>query len=808
MKKAVFISLVAVAVLGLMSENAKGDWGWIDVSIVNATEGPVDITLDPGNCGAQFSQGGYTCTLQPSQSITASGIANQAIQQPWFGINYYFSSSEDPINWIPASIYQRVSIDINTAIQTKYDCADACDGTGNYSVSAGIFVDATFLNVSVGDELAQFMGLHGTAEKIVGGLINYFMEKEDYDPGINKEEQYQYSVTIGQQNYNLENLMSVNWGYQEGSHPPPIAFVTGQQVCYFTDSSWSVSENMSNKATVASFDIMGNACVGMNSGPVVDYQNSGCLISYLPFNSTKSVSQISRAPGASAPTRYVAAYNDSSVIYFDGTTGHTLQGTGWDSAIMQMCVNWTNRTPPLFPQVVVGLVDGAVIYYNGTSWANLQTANHWGTSVMQLLANWNVTNALQVVVGLGNGTVEWYSSYSQDWDDLYEPGYAFTNPVYQLSASFNEPYFSPSLVASLFDGSIYYQNWNQSGHYWELLAPQGAPHVMDVHWVVTNEITNAKYVVPVIMAGSFGNNGYIAQYQNGTWHVAASNVGTGVSFISADWSQFDDTRYDTYQRIPYVYYVDSSCYYANGPRIVYDYPAIPSTTSLCGDLDGDGKDDLISVEGSQWYIWYSEGEHSERSGPYDLGIQGTPLVGDVDGDGQDDFIMVDGASWHAWLSSMRHNWHSQRIGPSDLGIYGTPLLGDIDGDGQKDLIMVMGSLWYIWPSSLGYTQRCGPYDTGIRGLPATGDLNGDGLADMITVKGSDWYICYSIVPGQYGPWCGPYDVGISGAPATGDLNGDGLADLIIVVGSNWYVCFATSPGQYGTWYGPFAKSVL
>ena len=110
------------------------------------------------------------------------------------------------------------------------------------------------------------------------------------------------------------------------------------------------------------------------------------------------------------------------------------------------------------------------------------------------------------------------------------------------------------------------------------------------------------------------------------------------------------------------------------------------SSELTGDIDGDGLADLITVIGSDWYVWYSQSGYSVKSGPSDLVVSGTPATGDIDGDGLADLIMVDGSNWHVWYS--RSDYASYSV--SDLGIAGTPTTGDIDGDGLADLIMVDG----------------------------------------------------------------------------------------------------------------------
>ncbi len=225
-------------------------------------------------------------------------------------------------------------------------------------------------------------------------------------------------------------------------------------------------------------------------------------------------------------------------------------------------------------------------------------------------------------------------------------------------------------------------------------------------------------------------------------------------------------------------------------------PVVPSTP-VTGDIDGDQKADLISVVGSNWYVWFSLSEYAQRSGPFDLGVAGTPLTGDIDGDRKADLISVVGPNWYVWFSSAEYATCS---GPFDLGIAGAPATGDIDGDQKADLISVVGPNWYVWFSSAEYAICSGPFDLGIAGAPATGDIDGDRKADLISVVGPNWYVWFSSA--EYATCSGPFDLGIAGAPLTGDIDGDRLADLISVEGSNWYVWFSTA--QYQTCCGPYA----
>jgi hypothetical protein len=117
-------------------------------------------------------------------------------------------------------------------------------------------------------------------------------------------------------------------------------------------------------------------------------------------------------------------------------------------------------------------------------------------------------------------------------------------------------------------------------------------------------------------------------------------------------------------------------------------------------------DDAIMVMGSIWYVWTSSSGYTNRLGPYDLGgIKGLPAAGDIDGDGKADLVIAVGPNWYTWSAASKYK---VRSGPYNMGISGIPKLADIDGDGLADSIVIVGSEWYVWFSSAGY-QRFGPY---------------------------------------------------------------------------------------------------
>ena len=179
------------------------------------------------------------------------------------------------------------------------------------------------------------------------------------------------------------------------------------------------------------------------------------------------------------------------------------------------------------------------------------------------------------------------------------------------------------------------------------------------------------------------------------------------------------------------------------------------STGVCADIDGDGKADLSSVVGLDWYVWLSP-DYQVCYGPYSFGIAGNiPLTGYIDNDRLSDLISVVDSNWFIRLSTDQYR---TLFGPYDMGIAGsTPATGFIDNDNLSDLISVVGADWYVRLSTDQYRVLFGPYDMGIaESIPVTGFIDNDMLSDLISVVGADWYVRLST--DQYRVLFGPYPI--------------------------------------------------
>jgi hypothetical protein len=241
---------------------------------------------------------------------------------------------------------------------------------------------------------------------------------------------------------------------------------------------------------------------------------------------------------------------------------------------------------------------------------------------------------------------------------------------------------------------------------------------------------------------------------------------------------------------------------------------------LQGDLDGDGIADLVVWRASTgtWYWLASSTNYNYANasgvqwGSQSLGD--VPMLGDIDGDGKADLIIwrASTGTWYWLTSSTGYNyanagsvqWGSQSLGD-------VPILADFDGDGKADLAVwrASNSTWYWLQSSTHYAysgQRGMQWGSNALGdKPLTGDIDGDGKADIIVWRPTDgtWYWLtsstgYAYANGGARQW-GSNSLG--DVPLIGDFDGDGRADLVIWRASTgtWY--WLTSSSGYSSAIG-------
>lgn len=206
---------------------------------------------------------------------------------------------------------------------------------------------------------------------------------------------------------------------------------------------------------------------------------------------------------------------------------------------------------------------------------------------------------------------------------------------------------------------------------------------------------------------------------------------------------------------------------------------------VCGDYDGDGKDDLAywrtGASPNAFFFIYQSSNNTIRFEQFGTTGDDPRVVQDYDGDGRDD-IAIFRTSDDSWY------YRGSANNPNGLVItvrWGTTFAnpGDYDGDGRGDFVDQQGGNWWLLRSS----------DLGVRitqlgtasffGVP--GDYDGDGKTDIAgsisETPNLAWYYVSSLNPSQspistrrpWGPSAG------TRTRAQGDYDGDGKSDYAV-----------------------------
>jgi hypothetical protein len=251
--------------------------------------------------------------------------------------------------------------------------------------------------------------------------------------------------------------------------------------------------------------------------------------------------------------------------------------------------------------------------------------------------------------------------------------------------------------------------------------------------------------------------------------------------------------------LPFTYYYPSAA-----PAGLFD--AIPgyyaglevNQTTVVGDFNGDGKDDVIignpSVLGSSLLLGQADGS---LSAPQYLPNVFATVAGDVDGNGTVDLVEIISAPSGGGLTCVVYLNNGQANftqGPScpnfPVTPYTTTVLTDVNGDGLPDLIVAGQYSPLVVLLNQGGGNFGAPITvatTGNSWAMTVADFSGNGLPDIAynavnaTTGAEQVHILVNQGRGIFTDTMPSSMQGVGGPIVAGDLNLDGKADLVVQI---------------------------
>jgi len=238
----------------------------------------------------------------------------------------------------------------------------------------------------------------------------------------------------------------------------------------------------------------------------------------------------------------------------------------------------------------------------------------------------------------------------------------------------------------------------------------------------------------------------------------------------------------------------------NGPGSAkwHEFFAPNGEAPLTGDFNGDGKDDVVVFTNDARGDVFVALSTGTGFGPAALWhgffapTGESPAVGDLNGDGKDDIItFAKGTSNDVFVSmstgtgfAQAEKWHEF------FGVTGEyPGVGDFNNDGKADIaIFTRGAAADVYVglntgTSFGAAQKWHDFFAPGVEQPRVGDVNGDKLDDIVVFTNNasgDVFVSLNTGGTGFGPAAKAHEFFAPNGeyPNVGDFNNDGKADLV------------------------------
>jgi len=234
------------------------------------------------------------------------------------------------------------------------------------------------------------------------------------------------------------------------------------------------------------------------------------------------------------------------------------------------------------------------------------------------------------------------------------------------------------------------------------------------------------------------------------------------------------------------------CLEENGkPRWLLDLGEDVKTAPAIGDVDGDGRPEILVGGERTPILWVSLQGEVERKIGQGKPVGSSPLICDLNGDGTGEILVGEDRGLSCYSASGRRMWHRSLHKP----IHDAVAIADLDGDGKPEVLVVdlLGKLACLGAD--GSPRWYADVEERVRRSPTVADVDGDGQLEVLVAGYSA--VLYAFAPD------GELEEGVAlkgptnASPTIVDFRGDGRLAVVCATTAE-VVCFEWPGVEAGT----------